>query len=340
MKQKYLHNLTDFYSDRQGRYSKPPSDEQFLKKLNETLFKTELEYYQDYEIKYPLIFVFGPPRSGTTLITQLIAHSFKIGYINNFTARFYLAPLHGLRLSEMIFGKRKQTSYQSDYAHTEDPTDIHEFGYFWRYWLKKESISGITNADEIEAEIDWSILSKVLANIQNHFDSGLIFKNIFGSYHLQRMTKEFRKVIYVYITRDLADAAVSILGARRKYYKNPQTWWSYMPKEYNQLKDLDYMHQIAGQVYYLKKYYDQETTAEKLKNVVSVTYSKLTENPLAVLNKINFLSQQLYDYKFEIVNEPPKMFPFSTYPDSDEKNQFRELIKQFREKDQRGITDG
>ena len=324
--------LSDFYSDRQGQFVKQSSDEQFMQKLNKTLFSSEMEYYQDYSIEYPIIFVFGPPRSGTTLISQLIAHSFNIGYINNFVARFYLTPMHGLRLSKMIYGNKKRTNFQSNYAQTKEPTDIHEFGYFWRYWLKKEKIDGITNAENIEDSIDWSTLSKVMANIQNHFGSGLIFKNIFGSYHLSRMTKELKKVIYVYITRNLADAAISILGARRKYNKDLNTWWSYMPREYMQIKDMDYMRQIAGQVFYLKKYYDHKKS--DLNNVLSITYQELAEDPLNILNQINRLSQQLFNHTFEISNQPPEKFPFSSYPDSVEKYRFQALINEHYHKDQ------
>jgi hypothetical protein len=327
--------LSDFYSDRKGPYKKAISDEIFLKELNEKLLENELKYYQKWRIHYPFIFIFGPPRSGTTLLTQVIAHSLDIGYINNFAARFYLAPLHGLRLSDMILGKRKKSDFQSDFAHTHDPADIHEFGYFWRYWLKKEDISGITNSEEVENEIDWDSLKKVLSNIQGHFNKGIVFKNIFGSYHLSRLYTELKKVIYVYINRDLTDAAVSILGARRKYYKDLNTWWSYMPKEYPYLKEMDYMHQIAGQVYYLTKYYDSETA--NLDNVIHITYSQLVNNPMGILNRINVLSKNLFDYEFKIESPPPGHFPFKTYPESSEKKLFQELINRFEKKSKQGM---
>ena len=336
MKRNNPTRLTDFYSDRKGQYIKSTSDELFLKKLNKLLYREELSYYQDLEINYPFIFVFGPPRSGTTLMTQVIAHCFDIGYINNFAARFFLAPLHGLRLSDMILGNRKHTNFQSNFAHTDDPTDIHEFGYFWRHWLKKEDINGIIKSEQVEEEIDWPMLTKILANVQNHFNKGLVFKNIFGSYHLQRLTRELKEVIFVYITRDMADAAVSILGARRKYYKDPNTWWSYMPKEYNQIKDLNYMNQIAGQVYYLKKYYDAET--DRLSNVVKVTYAELANNPKNVLNRINLLSRQHYNYDFPIMNDPPAQFPLSKYPDSPEKKQFQTLIDELTRNDTKSVN--
>jgi ABC-type oligopeptide transport system ATPase subunit len=43
-------------------------------------------------------FIVGLPRSGTTLLSQLLAYSLDAGYTTNFAARFWLAPVHGLRL--------------------------------------------------------------------------------------------------------------------------------------------------------------------------------------------------------------------------------------------------
>ncbi|MCB0031474.1 MAG: sulfotransferase, partial [Anaerolineales bacterium] len=45
-----------------------------------------------------LLFVVGAPRSGTTLLYQLLATRFAVSYFNNFTARFTAAPLLGQKL--------------------------------------------------------------------------------------------------------------------------------------------------------------------------------------------------------------------------------------------------
>jgi len=326
--------LKDFYTKRHGGYVKKEDDEQFLQQLNKTLQKAEQEHYNDYSIEYPFIFVFGLPRSGTTLITQLFSHSFDIGYINNFMARFYLAPLHGIRLSQIILGKERKTNFQSDYARTTLLTDIHEFGYFWRYWLKKEEIRGITHAREMEKEIDWLGLKTTLANMQHAFGKGMIFKNIFGSYHTNKLNEVIQKVIWVYIRRDPLDSAVSILQARQKYYKDLNAWWSYMPVEYEKLKNLDYWRQIAGQVFYLRRYYEDKSRS--LPNIVTIEYENLAENPVSVLEAVNRKSGQLFSYEFDIVEQPPVSFPFRTYNDKEEmKEKFRVLISEFEKKEEK-----
>ena len=325
--------LKDLYVKRQGEYVKRPEDENFLQELNQTLREKEQEWYRDYPIEHPFLFVYGLPRSGTTLITQLIAHSLDVGFINNLMARFYLAPLHGIRFSRALFGDQKATRFTSDYARTGELTDIHEFGYFWRYWLKKETFTGVTRAAQVEKEIDWQGLKKTLANMQHEFGKPMVFKNIFGSYHQVRLNEVLGKVLYIYIKRDILDSAISILEARKKYYSDLNTWWSYMPIEYEQIKDLDYWQQIAGQVYFLRRYYDRKS--RELPNVLTVDYRQMAEHPSSVLDAINAKLQELFGVSIPRTGTPPERFPFRTYQDrTSERARFESLIKKFEQREQ------
>jgi hypothetical protein len=82
-----------------------------------------------------LILVCGPPRSGTTLVTQLIAQHFDVGFIDHLTARFYRRPALGAMLRRSVFGDRHVTDYRSDYGRTSNPLDVHAMGWFWQHHL-------------------------------------------------------------------------------------------------------------------------------------------------------------------------------------------------------------
>ena len=315
-------------------YSKDEQSENFLLEMNRLLMNREQSLYKEYDIEHPFLFVFGPPRSGTTLLTQLIASSLDVGYINNLMARFWLAPLHGIRLSRHVLGEDREITFQSHYARTAAITDIHEFGYFWRYWLKKETVKGVTHAEEMETEIDWDGLRKTLANMQHEFRKPMVFKNIFGSYHLQKLREVLGKVIYIYIERDPLDTAISILEARKKYYTDLNTWWSYMPVEFEQLKDKNYWEQIAGQVYFLKRYYYHNIRKYCSEITAIIHYKELCRQPTRVLERIRQIAQEQYSDKLNITSPPPSQFPFRTYTDrDDEKKQFQQLMEKFARDD-------
>ncbi|MFW5720993.1 MAG: sulfotransferase [bacterium] len=296
---------------RQGKFIKDNFEETFIQNLNYSLLKNEnMAYDKDAEIDHPIIFVFGAPRSGTTLLSQIIASNFDVGFINNLMARFYLTPVHGIHLSQIVLKDVKRIKFNSEYARTEDLTDIHEFGYFWRHWLQKKSFNDIVEAEKKENDIDWNGLRLTLANMQRAFKKGMVFKNIFGSYHLIKFQQIMKKMIYIYIERDHLDTAVSILDARKKYYGNIKTWWSYVPIEYNNIKDLDPYRQIAGQVFYLNRYYKMLT--DKMNCSIKIRYKELVESPINAINTINELSQKLYEYKFKTIPLKNK-FSFRTY---------------------------
>jgi hypothetical protein len=306
-------SLKDLNELRKPSHYKDALQEDFLLELNKLLMSSEAERYQDHRQEFPFIFVFGLPRSGTTLISQLIAHCLDVGYINNLMARFWLAPLTGVRLSKILLGDDKATDFCSNYAATSRLTDIHEFGYFWRYWLKKDLVGDILHARAREGDIDWAGLEKTLLNIQHEFGKAMVFKNIFGAYHVERFVNLLSKVLFVYIERDPLDVAVSILDAREKFYGDLNTWWSTYPPEYDALKGLPYMEQIGGQVYYLRRLYGRQIKAVRGKNIAVVSYKEMCSSPLDTLKRIAQACEQCCDYRLEWVNPPPAQFECRQY---------------------------
>jgi Ca2+-binding EF-hand superfamily protein len=78
----------------------------------------------------------------------------------------------------------------------------------------------------------------------------------------------------------------SILLAREKYYSDRNTWWSVKPKEYQILKDKDYFHQIAGQVFYTDKAIRESFEKIPLKNKIEVSYEDFCQYPQETYKKI------------------------------------------------------
>ncbi len=324
----------ELYAKRKAAYAKDAVGEEFLQALNEDLQLRELELYRDGEAEHPFVFVVGLPRSGTTLVSQLLAYCLDAGYINNFAARFWLAPVHGLRLARLIAGDAAGGSFESDYARTKSLLDIHEFGYFWRHWLKKQTFDDVVHAQEREHEIDWPGLRRTLVNVQNELGKPFVAKNMLGAYHMPKLREILEKVIYVYIERDPLDVAVSILDARRKYYSDPNSWWSYVPVEYPLLKDRDYWEQIAGQVHYLTRFYERALDEVGEAGVVNVAYEELCRDPGSVLEGVAERAASVYGYPVRIGQAPPEAFPFREHADRQEdKQRFEGLLERLRADD-------
>jgi len=88
------------------------------------------------------IFIVGAPKSGTTLLTQKLISKFELDYVSNLTARFWKKPSQGIKITKKLFPterKRKFINFKSNFGITEGLLNVHEFGYFWNYWLNPKN---------------------------------------------------------------------------------------------------------------------------------------------------------------------------------------------------------
>ncbi len=325
--------LQDLNALRSEDYRKNKHLENFLEGLNRHLAAYEVSTYQEVEIHHPFIFVVGAPRSGTTLLTQVLARSFDVGYIDNVAARLWLAPLTGIRLAESILGKDKRPEYHSTYGKTNVPWNIHEFGYFWRHWLQKDQLTAVATAKEVEPHLDWRGLKKTLANLQHHFQKPMVFKNIFGFFHAEKLQRVLGKTFFIYISRDELDTAISIWMARNKFYNDTRTWWSYAPPEINELLDLGATDQIAGQIHFLNRFFGEGV--EKLSNVfgnaIQVHYEELCKNTSTALEQIKEKINLAYPGSVQYTELPQDKLVFKTYEGFDDKKlEFANALAQFQ----------
>ncbi|MFB6257494.1 MAG: sulfotransferase [Flavobacteriales bacterium] len=316
---------------RNPAYQKDERSEGFLEGLNRNLYEREKAEYQDHPIEHPFIFVVGAPRSGTTLLTQVIGHGLDVSYIDNLAARFFLAPLHGMRFSRSVFGKEKRTDFRSDRAATYDLADIHEFGYFWREWLNKKRFDDITYSKEREAGIEREGLRKVLASMQCEAGRGMVFKNIFGSYHMPLLKELLDKVLFIHIRREEMDTALSILKARKEYQRDLRDWWSYQPLEYEALKERDPYEQIAGQVHCLRRFYKRELSTLPEEAVLEVEHETLCKSPSSELERIRRKVEMAGGSRLSTERDLPESFSYRHYEGmEEEKDRFRAAFDKIR----------
>ncbi|MEM7736751.1 MAG: sulfotransferase [Deinococcota bacterium] len=265
-------------------FQKDPQDEDFLARFNNALVPFEQANYQDLPESYPCIYIVGTPRSGTTLASQLLSFHLDVGYVSNLVAAFWQAPVTGLRLAKKLLPANAETSYASTFGRTQGPHEPHEFGYFWSQMLGYNDMQQREPA--FEDSINWQNVCRVLINMTHSVAKPLVFKPFLLSYHITRTVQMLPKSIFVRITRDPLDNALSILKMRRKYARSLEQWVSLKPKEYPQLKDMSPFEQIAGQVHFLNKMLDAQLQQLEAANYLNVPYERLCDEPRAVIADI------------------------------------------------------
>ena len=267
-------------------YQKTDLFEDVLSSLNNQLKISQPELFQKKLDDQVTIHVIGAPRSGTTVLTQLFISNFDIGYINNFIATFWNAPLYGIHLSKKMLGENYESDLKSDFGRTLNVQEPHEFGYFWKEQLSyTEHLQQTYNKDH---SIDWNNLKNILYQMCYAFDKPILFKSFLYGFHLKEAVIKMPKTLFVYIERDLYQNAYSILKLRIKMFGDQSVWASIKPCQYDVLKNENIYRQIMGQIMFLNYEYKKQLAQIPNKNKLLLKYTD-------VCVKTNEVMQLMYD---------------------------------------------
>ena len=289
-------------------YRKDPTEERFLEQLNQSLAPAQEASWRDIPERYPTLHVIGVPRSGTTLMTQLLANHLEVGYVNNLIAAFWLAPTFGIRLSRKLL-KERPTGYESEFGRTRRIEEPHEFGYFWAQLLGYDEFRERDPA--FETTIDWKRVRTVMTNIADAFDAPVVFKSPLLGWHIRTMLATLPRTCFLRICRDPTDNALSLLDYRRKFLGSEERWVSLKPRAFEVLQKQPYWRQVAGQVYHLDQGFSARIAAAGSPNVLDIEYAELCRNPRGVLSRVRLLLEQ-QGSKVSLVGNPPESFPLAS----------------------------
>jgi hypothetical protein len=234
----------------------------------------------------PHLFVFGLPRSGTTLTHQVLACGLDLGYVSNIMARFWLAPHAGAVLSRAVLGETVDESFASDYGYVHGPAGPHEFAYFWCRWLGIADTKDMLDFSGDSAKADWPGAAAAVARIQAAFAKPLIFKTSYAGQFLPAFARSFPMPMFIHAWRDPWPVARSILHARRRIYGDPSVWWSTYPPDYEMLRQRPVADQIAGQVAGLRRAHAALIAQVPPELVLDVPYDKLCERPSELIEGV------------------------------------------------------
>ena len=273
-------------------FVKDHSFENVLSDLNEVLHPLELQYISRFDRpKYPIVFIAGTQRSGTTLLMQLMLSYFNIGYVSNVMARFWCAPYIGALLFRELRrkSKRQYTEFTSELGTTYGYEGPHEFGYFWQHWFPYDNETHQTSEEDLAA-MDIALFRQELAAIESVFDVPLTFKNpIVFSLNMTALADVLPRAVFLVCHRDPLYVAQSTLLSRIKFHGRKEQWFSVKPREYTWLKDRPYPEQIAGQIFYTEQCVKASLSQLASHRYHIIEYNDLCADPEKQLKKIKAL---------------------------------------------------
>lgn len=230
-------------------------------------------------LAFPPVFIVGAPRTGSTALYQLIADHFDVGYLTNLHCWFHGMPSVVERW--IADGARDGVAYESSYGTTEGWLAPSECGAFWyRFFPRRphyvEHLTASTSQD----------LRRVVGRLGDAFGKPVLFKNMNAGLRIRPLTRALPEAVFVWIRRDTADAAYSILQARRALTGSVESWWSIEPPGIEAIRRLPYAAQAVEQVRGIDRAIADGLTEVPASRQMTVDYEALCADPLAVLAEV------------------------------------------------------
>jgi len=258
--------------------------------INDLLKDDELNLIESTaEANFPVNLIIGAPRSASTVLTQILARSGQFGYISNFVAKFWNAPVLGLGIESTFDRIDDPITFQSDYGLTSSLNAPHEFSYFWRRWFPHRP-DHLVSTEEFNTNHP-DLLKQEINAISSHFGKPIFFKNLSLSLQMNHLERLGLDTKYIICLRDPFYQAQSILRGRLKFHNNLEDWYSIRPAEYHELKQKNPYDQVVGQIYYILQQIERSLAEFKLDTPVIMRYEEFVKSPKELLDQIAIVNQ-------------------------------------------------
>lgn len=219
------------------------------------------------------IFIVGAPRSGSTLLYQMIVSHYKVDFISNFVSLLYSSPALSNLVGKKLF-KESGEKFSSNYGF----------------------VSGILSPSEGKKMIDRFFLSgeidttkKTLGKMLSDKDYKFIFKNLKLSLKIKSIGKSFNNPFFIYIKRKPEFNLQSILQSKKELYGEDSRnhWFSYeVPEKEEIMQEKDDIKQIALQLKAIDRHISSQLKSISQNNFLVVEYGDLVTNPKKILKEI------------------------------------------------------
>lgn len=258
-----------------------------LVELNRILAPLERRAIERYaRPRWPTVFVVGAPRSGHTLLSQVLAATGGFGYITNLMARFWEAPSIAARIERALEAQAGADtgSFTSVLGATPSWSGPHEGGNFLRRWIP---FSDTHRADIDAVEDDTaSQIRREVSGLEDVYRRPIFLRNLVYGLNLDLVRQVFDDALVVHCVRDVVFQAQSILIARERIAGDRNAWWSLRPAEYHRIVGLPAWEQVVAQIYYTRRAVEAGSAGVPISRRVEIRYEELAADPRSVAGRV------------------------------------------------------
>jgi len=236
-------------------------------KIAQRIEKKIIEKDSSYNL--PPIFIIGLPRSGSTLLYQLICNYFYVGYFSNICSLFYGSPVTIMALTKRFHKNLNIKEFISHYGTTKGLFSPSEAGGIYRSWFNETK------------KITYNQRRKSINKITNMFERPFVWKNLNLSKQVEKLNTIFPDALFIKMERKLEFICQSI-------YLRIQSHENINIEEFEQIKyteERNKLNRIINTIIKFDQNLNRDISRLNL-NFIAISYEIMCNNPNHVLNQI------------------------------------------------------
>ena len=220
--------------------------------------------------EYPVVCILAPPRSGSTLLYQILTTGIGNQHLTNIWNLLYATPIVGGRISRKLTAEY-YSDFKSSLGFVSGFAGEAEGMAFWEYWAGQGMI-------ESQAKHNGERLAQLHEKLKHVLreDEAFICGFLGHVFCIDLLRENFPDIKFVYLRRNLVENALSL------YKASPDKFISSRPADID-FEQLSRKQQIVEQLLQVHRLIVKGTAGC---DVMRISYDQLCESPRHVINQI------------------------------------------------------
>ena len=229
------------------------------------------------------VFIVGPPRSGTTLLYELLATRFRVAYISNLAHRLFRTPCAATALGRRVI-ERHRGRYRSRHGHVAGWGAPSEGGWIWTRWLPRDEAASLDHLAMAERDE----IRRTIAALQGALSGPFIAKSVAHSVQIPALRSVFPRATFIEMRRNPIENIKSILRYRRDVAPphGAEQWRSVRPPGWMSYRNADLVTQACAQLRLTQRAIHDGLALDGTQRRLTVSYEDLCGNPEHELRRV------------------------------------------------------
>lgn len=240
--------------------------------------------------RLPVIFVVGAPRTGTTLVAQVLINHLPVCFLNNLTAVFPRAPIvANVLLRPWV--RQKPIQYQSFYGKSRYFSGPNDGLQIWDRWIGRER----RYAPEVLDETSKEHMGRFFGAFEEAFQRPIVNKNNSLSVYAHLIAEVFGQAYFICMTRHPVYLAQAFLRARTDMHADVSIPYGVDDPQAVRARPEHYIEDICRHVLFHEKKIKENLDTIGPERFWLVSYEEFCQQPAQLVQRVSeqILGQRL-----------------------------------------------